>query len=140
MQAATPSEGGGGGGDHLESCAIIPNQMRWAKLSQYKRTRQTMGRYPLEFDVLRRKAEARVGVGGAPPDRFASILRMQNAGLSRNGKSLLPASVQRLSDLPLATKQMRRALNPCSRPARKDALSATDWDMDSGGEDPPYET
>ena len=66
-----------------------------------------------EFDVSRRKAEARVAKGGAFPDAFASLLRMQNAALKTNGKSLLLASVQGSLDFPTVAKQMRRLFDPC---------------------------
>ena len=64
------------------------------KFLQYARTDHTMARYLLEFGKLRRKAEARVMVRSAFPDRFASILCVQNAALSQNEKSPLLASVQ----------------------------------------------
>ena len=41
---------------------------KWPNFAQYTRTYQAAKRYPLEFDVLRRKAEARVVMGGAFPD------------------------------------------------------------------------
>ena len=53
-----------------------------------------MERYLIEFDVLRRKAEAGVVMGGPFSEACVSILRMQNAALSRNENSLLLASVQ----------------------------------------------
>ena len=55
-----------------------------AKFMHFKRTGQDMGTYLIEFDMLRRKAEARMIMGGGFPDEFASVLCMQNAALAKN--------------------------------------------------------
>ena len=53
-----------------------------AKFLQLLRTDQTMEKCSLEFDIPRRKAEARVQIGTDTPDAFASVLRTQRAPLS----------------------------------------------------------
>ena len=84
---------------------------------QYKRTGQTMEPYLLEFDILRRRVQVRVIMGGAFSNGFKAILRMQNAALSRNEEELLSARVR----VPLAfssvPKQMRRLLGPSRCPS-----------------------
>ena len=60
---------------------------------QCKRTDQTMDVFLAELDLLRRKAESRMQIGGGVPEAFASILCMQNAALPRQGQSLVLASV-----------------------------------------------
>ena len=83
-----------------------------------------MERALLEFDVLRRKAGARVVIGGALPGASASILRMQNAALSKNGKWLLLASVRGSLDFPIVARRMRRLSDPCGAVAAADVLAA----------------
>ena len=90
-----------------------------------------MARRLLEFDVLRRKAEARVVTGWSHPHGHVSSVRMQIAAASRNEKSLLLASAQGSSGFLSAAKQMRRLFEPCGGVARQDVLAATDFDMDS---------
>ena len=72
-----------------------------------------MDPYLFEFDVSRRKAEARVAKGGAFPHAFASLVCMRNAALKTNGESLLLASVRGSLDFPIVAKQMSRLFDPC---------------------------
>ena len=81
-----------------------PVRQTVTKFLQYVRAGRTLGRYHLEFDVLRRKTEARVVTGGAFLDGFVSILRLQNAALTRAEKSPLLASVQGSSNFPIVAK------------------------------------
>ena len=69
--------------------------------------------YLFEFDVLRRKAEARVAKGGAFPHAFVSLVCVQNAALKTYGKSLLLASVRGSLGFPIVAKQMSRLFDPC---------------------------
>ena len=71
-----------------------------------RRTDQ-MDVYLMEFDVLRARAEARMATGSGFPDEFAPIRCMRNAGISKNGKSLVSASIQYATALPAAANQMR---------------------------------
>ena len=98
-----------------------------------------MGRYLLEFDILRRQAEAKVATRGALPDGFVSISRMQKAALPSTSKSLLMASVQGSLDFPRAAKQMRRLSDRCGVPSRQEVLAATEMDAKSGGGDLSYD-
>ena len=91
--------------------------------------------YLLEFDVLRRKAEARMITGRAFLDGSVSILRMQIAALSRTEKAILPVSVRGSSDFPTAAEQMCRLSDLRAGPARRDVLTATYWDTESDKED-----
>ena len=82
-------------------------------------------------------------MGGAFPQAFVSILRMHDAALSRNEKSLLFANVQWCSAAIIQTdaaQQMRRLVDPCVGPARQDILSAADMDAKSDGKDLSYES
>ena len=92
-----------------------------------------------EFDVSRRKAEARGIMGRTFPEGFASISRMQNSALSRTGKSLLLASVKVSLDVPIVARRMRRLSNPRGGPESQDVLTAMDWDMNSDEEDTSFE-
>ena len=98
-----------------------------------------MERYLIEFDVFCRKAEAGVIMGGPCPEACVSILRMQNAALSRNGKSLFLASVQGPLDFPIAAEPMRRLFGSLGGPARRDGLGTTDFHMEEEEEDLAYE-
>ena len=113
----------------LETSRNFPRPVR--NFPGYERADQTTGRCILECDVFRRKAEARAVIGGAFPDGSASVLRMQNAALSRVDKSLFLASVCGPADFPLGAKWMRRLPDPCGGPARQDAPTATDTDVQS---------
>ena len=61
---------------------------------KFKRTDQTMDAYSMEFDVLRERAGPRLAMGGGLPDKFVSILCMQDAPLSKNGTSVALARIQ----------------------------------------------
>ena len=93
-----------------------------------------MGRYLLEFDFLRRKAEARAMAGGAFPDAVAPVSRMQNAALPGNEKSPVTARVRGSLDSPSVAKQMRRRLGPCGGVARQDGLAARDLEVGAAEE------
>ena len=147
MPEATPSRGERTRGgiqkvprNSFQADALGRRYRQVTRFLQHRRPNQPMERYLLEFDALRRKAKSRVVMGGAFPDAFVSILCMQNAALSRRGKSTSPASVQGSSDFPIAAKQMRRLFDPCGGPARQDVLTATDWGMESDEEDFHYES
>ena len=109
------------------------------KFSQQKPADQTTTRYVLEFDVLRRMAEARAMMGGAFPDASVFVLCVQNASQSKNGKSLLPASVQGSLDFSIVAKQMRHIFEPRGGVAQKAVLAGTDCGMESEEESSAYE-
>ena len=44
---------------------------------------QTTGEYLVRLDLLRRKAESKMAMGGAGPDTFASAICLQNASPPR---------------------------------------------------------
>ena len=75
------------------------------RFSQLKRTAQTADEYLARMDLLRRKDESRAQMGGLPPNTFVSILRLQNASLSRTDKSTALASVQENLDKAAAEGQ-----------------------------------
>ena len=63
-----------------------------ARFLQFRRTEQTMDVHLIQVDLLRRSAESKIQEGEDFPGSFVSALRMQNATLSRWGKSLALAS------------------------------------------------
>ena len=82
-------------------------------------------------------------MGGAFPGGSVSILRMHDAALFRNEKSLLFASVQwslaAISQTD-AAQQMRRLVDPCVGSARQDILAAAGMDAKLDGKDLSYES
>ena len=75
--------------------------------------------------MLSRKAESNVKMGGAFPEIFASAICMQNALLSRSGKSLVSASVQGNVEIFAVARQVRPLSSPCGGAARQDV--SADW-------------
>ena len=53
------------------------------RVMQFRRAEQPVGEFIAEFDLLRRKAESKMEMGAGFPAQFISILRVNNAGLSR---------------------------------------------------------
>ena len=68
--------------NYLQPDEFGPVYQQVGKFLQCKRAGRTMGRYLLECDVLRRKAEARAVIGSAFLYGLVSILRMHIAALS----------------------------------------------------------
>ena len=89
----------------------------------------------MEFETLRQKAEARVAMGSGFPGEFVSVLCMQNAALSKNGKTLALASLGNTLAFPQVSVQMRRLLGHCGYASRQDVLVAQDLDTVSEEED-----
>ena len=99
-----------------------------AKFLNYKRAAQLMERFLLEFDMPRTKSEKKILQGLQFPGSFLSILRMQNAVIPRNEKSLVMASVRGSLDYPLVAKQMRQVSQPRGGAHRGDVLLFTTGD------------
>ena len=78
----------------------------------FKRTMQTTGEYLVRLDLLRRKAESKMQIGGAYPATFASVLCMQNVPFSRPDKS------QGVLGVSAVARQMRRLFGPRRGAAR----------------------
>ena len=117
--------------NYLQPDALGHDYQQVAKFLRRKRTDQTLERYLREFDVLPRKAEANVVMGGAFLAGFVSILEKQSTAPSKTEKSLLFAGVQGSVESPITAKQMRRLFDPCVGPARHDASAATEMDAKS---------
>ena len=88
-----------------------------------------MESFLLELGVLRRTAEARVVMGGGVPEEFAAMLRVQNASLPENGKSLVWASSQGAMAVAAAAERMRLLCGSCGYAARQDVLAVADVDV-----------
>ena len=97
------------------------------KFTYFKRTDQNMGTYLMEFDMLRRKAEAHVLAGSGFPDEFVSVLRTQYAALTKNEKTSVLASLGNTLALQQVSAQMRRLSGPCvdKSPSQLSLLSQT---------------
>ena len=54
------------------------------RLISFRRTDQSIIGYIVEYDLLRRMAEAKMAMGAGSPKQFASIWRMDKAALSRH--------------------------------------------------------
>ena len=65
------------------------------KFLYFTRTEQTMDTYIMEFEMLRGKAESRLLLGPGFLNAFVSVLRMQNAALSKNEKNHGPGEFRR---------------------------------------------
>ena len=66
-----------------------------ARFAKFRRGGQTVDGYIAEYDLLQRKAGPKMMMGAGAPEQFASILRMVNSGLPRQGESLESASSQK---------------------------------------------
>ena len=60
-----------------------------------------------DFDMLRRGAGPEMQTGGAPPEAFASVLRMEGAPFSVSEQSVIAAGFQANHTSPIAARQMR---------------------------------
>ena len=78
-----------------------------ARLSLFKRTDQKQGIPVVESDLLRRKAEFRMLMGGASAKAFVSVLRMQNAAFPRPGELLVLAARRSPSGRPGCSRYRR---------------------------------
>ena len=107
-----------------------------AKLMLFKRTGQAMGTYLMEFDTLRRKAEARVLMESGFPEEFVSAFCAQNATLSKNEKTLVLASLRNTLAFPEVSAQMRRLSGPRGFASRQDVPAAADMDAATEEGDP----
>ena len=72
------------------------------------------------------KEESKMQMGGAFIGIYASAMRMQNASLSRSGKSLVLASVQGRPGISAVARQVRRLFGLCGGVARRDVSAAAD--------------
>ena len=79
-----------------------------AQFMYLERTGQKMDTCIMEFEMLREKAESPVLMGSGLPNAFISVLCMQNAALSKNGKTAVLASSGNALAFPQASAQMRR--------------------------------
>ena len=94
-----------------------------------------MAAYLMGFDMLRRRAEARMIMGSGAPDEFVSALCMQNAALTQNGQTLVLASLGNALALQSVSAQMRRLSGPCGYASRQHVLVAAEMDTASEEED-----
>ena len=90
------------------------------------RTAQRMDENLVKSELLGRKAEVRMKTGGAFRGTVVSILRMQNAPLSRADKLLELASAQGNVGIAAEASQRRRFCGPTGNNARRDVSMTTE--------------
>ena len=82
-----------------------------------------MDEYLVKFHLLRLEAEARMS-GGAVPEAFVPILRVQDASLPRAYKTPVLACVRGCSGVAAAGSQISCLVGPTGARVRQDALPA----------------
>ena len=78
--------------NYFDSGAADAIRQQVIRSTQFRRAEQSIDDFIAEFDLLRRKAEPKMDTGAGFPGQSFSILRMNYAGLPRQGKSLAMAS------------------------------------------------
>ena len=91
-----------------------------------------MGVPLVEFDVLRRKTESRMQMGGGFPEAFVSVLVAQNVSSPEAEKPLVLASIR--AKMTGCVDRMRRLRGSRGGAARQDVLLAADADLAAGEE------
>ena len=104
------------------------------KYLRFKRTTQDMDTFLLEFDILRRKAEARMSVRAGDPDEFFVCTLHAKCVSLENERQLAMASVRSSLSHAHAAAQMRRLFGNIGSARNQDALVAQDMDAVSGEE------
>ena len=75
--------------------AVDAIQQQVMRFMRFRRADQSIEDYIMEFDLLRREAAPRMKIGAGFPERFVSLLRMDDAALSRHEKSSIMASCRK---------------------------------------------
>ena len=91
---------------------------------RFRRTDQSVGGCIAGRDLPRRKAESKVEMGAGFPGQFVSILRMDDAALSRHEELLVMASCRECLKFEDVSANMRRLFGSRGGGSRQDALSA----------------
>ena len=105
------------------------------RFMHFERTDQNMDTYIMEFAMLRDEAESRTVMASGFPGASVSVLRMQNAALTENEKTMVLASLENALAFPQVSAQTRRLFGPYSYASRQDVLVAQDMDTASEDED-----
>ena len=92
------------------------------KFTHYRRSDNSTDERTVGFDLLRSKSESKTEMGAGSPEQFVSILRMNNAGLSRHGGSLVMASWQNCLMFEEASAHMRRLFGSRRNEGRQGVL------------------
>ena len=92
--------------------AVNSARHKGVRFSQFRRTVQTIDRFLVRFDLLRREAESKEEMGGASPGASSSVISVQNASLCRPDKSLASVSLRGNLGISAAARQMRRLHGP----------------------------
>ena len=108
------------GGFAPDAIGSIPQDV--AKFMYFKRTDQNADTYIMEFEMLRRKAEARMVMGFGYRDEFAAVLCMQHAGQTKDEKIMALARFGNTLASPQAPPHVRRPFGPCGYATRQDVV------------------
>ena len=106
------------------------------KFMYFKLTGRNLATYLMEFDMLRRKAEARTIMGSGFPDSFVSALCAQGVALTKNVKTLVLTTLGNSSASQSDSAQMRRSSGPIWRcvAARCPRSGGSGYGVRGGGE------
>ena len=106
--------------------AVNSARHKGVRFSQFRRTVQTIDRFLVRFDLLRREAESKEEMGGASPGASSSVISVQNASLCRPDKSPVLASAEGNLGMAGVVRQMRRLSGPMRGAAPQDALAVAE--------------
>ena len=104
--------------DYLAPDAVDSVNREIARFLQFTRTAPIMGEYLAHFDLLRRKGEPKMQIGGASTDVFASALCIKNASPRRSEKLLALHSEQANLGISFVSRQMLGLFGPRGGAAR----------------------
>ena len=80
---------------YLATEAVGAIHQQVMRLARFRRTAEYADAYIAEFDLRCRGAESEMEMGAGPPDHLASMLRIDNAAVSRNEGPLVMASCRK---------------------------------------------
>ena len=91
---------------------------------RFRRTDQPIDEYTAEYDLLRRKADAKMEMGTGFPDQFVTKLRLNHVVFSRHAKSAVVVSSHNSLRFKDASANSRRLFGPRGGGSRQGALIA----------------
>ena len=120
--------------NYFAPAAAGPINQEVVRFTQYRQTDHTIGKYIAELDMLRPNADSEIGGAVGFPEHVISSLRLQNAGLSRQEKSLALASSQKSLTFMGVAASMRRLFGSRGGAIRQNVLITQDVEGPFGRE------
>ena len=105
------------------------------RFTHFRRAEQSIDTCTAEFDLLRRTAASKLNMGPGFAEQFIPILRMKNAGLPRQAKSLLMASRPKSLMFDKVEADMRRFFGSRGSGGRQDVLLTEEAVAPSGSDE-----